>query len=124
MNYDIETNVDYDSLMRLMDEEYGHETDRERARKSHEENTEYVQALHLYKLAQSNSAGEVSELLKRLENEMDYELSDSLATLMHCIHRRAMELGKEDQEVIGQLINMAYDKISTRRGDKNYLRQN
>lgn len=123
MNYNITFHASYDALMKLMDEQYGGESDRERARKSHEENTEYVQALHLYKIALTNSAGEVSELLEHLENEMDYELSDSLATLLHCIHRRARELGKDDQEVIGQLVTMAYDKIYGRKTDKNYLRE-
>lgn len=106
-------------LMDLMTELFGKTSDNYRARKALEEVTEYAQAMHSLTIGQAL----MDVRAERLQFEADYELSDSLATILYCIKRRADKAGMSMVDAMNLLVKMAYDKISGRRVDPDYLRE-
>lgn len=108
-----------EELMSLMDVFYGEQTEYFRARKALEEVTEYAQAMHHLNICPMM----LSTPLNELQNDADYELSDSVATILYCVQRRADKAGMKFVDALNLLVRMAHDKITGRMKDPDYLRK-
>lgn len=107
-----------EDLLYLMDKNYGKESEYFRARKALEEATEYAQAMHHLNVCPML----MQTTTEQLQHDADYELSDMVATVLHCVKVRADKAGMPFVDTLNLLVKMAYDKISGRQIDPDYLR--
>lgn len=107
-----------DDLLWIIEKNHGEESEYFRARKALEEVTEFAQAMH-----HLNVCPHVMETTtERLQYDADYELSDAVATILYCVKVRADKAGMQFVDALNLLVKMAYDKISGRQVDPEYLR--
>lgn len=107
-----------EDLLWIMNKNYGEESEYNRARKALEEATEYAQAMHHLNVCPML----MQTTTEQLQHDADYELSDMVATVLHCVKVRADKAGMPFVDALNLLVKMAYDKISGRQVDPEYLR--
>lgn len=107
-----------EDLLWIINLRSGSDSEYLRARKALEEATEYAQAMHHLSIC----PGITETSTEKLQYDADYELSDMVATVLYCVKVRADKAGMNFVDALNLLVKMAYDKISGRQIDKDYLR--